>query len=198
MAKKEDPSAPSAAEITRMSGVHAHLALPEPDAKTKAELTQLDKTFMGRKVHRTQKFDDQSIARFLGHYALYGRKGDASRYAGVHYTTMLRHVNEDENLGQLLLEAHELYLNRLETEAYRRAVDGVLEPVIGGKDPEIVTYVRRYSDKLLELLLKKADPTGYGNRESKVSVNVNTGVLIAPVATTAEDTYLPIEDIDVL
>lgn len=193
-----DPAAPDAADLERMEVIHAHLAIPEPDPEVAAKLTLLDKTFMGKPVSRNVKFDDKAAARYLAHYAMTGRKGDSARYAGVHYVTVLRWLEDHEDFGQLCLEAHELWLNTLEREMYRRGVEGVLEPVVAGKDPEIVTYIRKYDSMLLAMLAKKADPTGYGNREASVSVNVNTGVLVAPTQTTPETTYLPIEDVDVV
>lgn len=47
----------------------------------------------------------------------------------------------------------------LEQEAYRRAVEGVEEPVYQGG--ELVGTVRRYSDKLLEFLLRGRRPQVY-------------------------------------
>lgn len=47
----------------------------------------------------------------------------------------------------------------LEDEARRRAVDGVDEPVFQGG--ELVGHVRRYSDRLLEFLLRGRRPTVY-------------------------------------
>lgn len=193
-----DPAAPDPADLEHMSAIQHHLMIPEPDPEVAAKLTALDKTFMGKPVPRNVKFDDKAAARYLAHYAMTGRKGDSARYAGVHYVTVLRWLEDHEEFGQLCLEAHELWLNTLEREMYRRGVEGVLEPVVAGKEPEIVTYVRKYDSMLLAMLAKKADPTGYGNKDASVQVNVNTGVLVAPAATTAETTYLPIEDVDVV
>ena len=159
-----------------------------PDKRTK--------TFMKKAVVAQRKFDDAAASRFLGFYATTGRKGDSARAAGVSYNVVRHWEVNDDDFGELVLEAHQDWLNRLEREAYRRGVEGVLEPVVAGKDPEIVTYVRKYSDKLLELLMKKADPTGYGNKQTDVQVNVNTGVLVAPVSTNEETTQLTIEDIE--
>lgn len=195
-----DPAAPDPKVLEEMAEIHAHLAIPEPDEETKSQLTVLDKTFMGSKVeHRNQKFDDRAAARFLAYYAMTGRKGDAAHYAGVHYVTVLRWLENSEDLGQLLIEAHELWLNRLEREMYRRGVEGVLEPVVAGKDPEIVTYVRRYDSKMLELLAKKADPTGYGGKGAgmELNVNVQTGVMVVPQAPdTIEGLGFPIDDVE--
>jgi len=154
------------------------------------------KTFMGKPVVEQRRFDDKAAARYLGHYAATGRKGDAAKAAGVSYNVIRHWEVNDEDFGQLCLEAHEEWLNVLEREAFRRAVEGVLEPVVAGKDATIVTYVKKYDTKLLELLMKKADPTGYGNRQADVNVNVQTGVLVAPAQHTEADSPLAIEDIE--
>lgn len=155
------------------------------------------KTFMQRPCVRQRKFDDRAAALYLGYYALTGRKGDSAVASGVSYSTVNRWYKENDVFAELCHDAHQEWLNILEREAYRRGVEGVWEPVVGGKDPVIVTYVKKYSDRLLEKLMNKADPEGYGNRASTdVNVNVNTGVLRVPEPTTIEGTAIPIEDVD--
>lgn len=166
-----------------------------PGADLKTESNRLVKTWFGEACAPNRKFDDKAASRYLGFYARTGRKADAAHYAGVSYMTIRRWELADETFGQCCMEAHEVYLSHLEREAHRRAVEGWLEPVVAGKDPQIVTYVRKFSDRLLELLMKKADPSGYGNREA-VTVNVNTGVLHAPMPTDEGTTSLPIEEVE--
>jgi hypothetical protein len=59
--------------------------------------------------------------------------------------------------------AKEMAADRLEEEAWRRAVDGVEEPV-GFYRGEPGAYVRRYSDTLLIFLLKGLRPEKYRER----------------------------------
>lgn len=159
-----------------------------PDTRTK--------TWKNKPVVEQRRFDDRAAAKFLGYYAATGRKAASAKAAGVSYNTVRAWEVHDEDFGTLVMEAHQEWLEHLEREAFRRGVEGVLEPVVAGRDPEIVTYVRKYSDKLLELLMKKADPTGYGNRGSEVNVSVKTGVLVAPAPTTRESTPLTIEQVE--
>ncbi len=159
-----------------------------PDRRTK--------TFMKKPVTAQRKFDDRAVGRFLGYYAATGRKAASAKAAGVSYSVVRHWEVTDDDFGELVVEAHQEWLESLEREAFRRGVEGVLEPIVAGKDPEIVTYVRKYSDKLLEMLMKKADPTGYGNRDASVQVNVNTGVLRVPEPTTIEGTALPVEEVE--
>ena len=193
MSKKPRP-ATSADSLPVTSASIEHLEGPEvtdqdlPDNRTK--------TFMNKSVVAQRKFDDKAAARFLAFYATTGRKAASANAAGITYGCVRYWEVNDDNFGELVLDAHQCWLESLEREAFRRGVEGVLEPVVAGKDPEIVTYVRKYSDKLLELLMRKADPTGYGNRGTDVNVNVKTGVLVAPAGQTLESTPLSIEDVE--
>jgi len=151
--------------------------------------------WFGQIVDRRDRiFDDEAAAKFLEFYSRSGRKADASLYAGCTLGTVIKWENENQLFRELVQEAHAIYLNMLEAEALRRGAEGVLEPIVAGKDPEIVTYKRVFSDKLLEGLLKKADPAGWGQKDG-MTVNVQTGVLVAPEQLTSENDPLPVEDI---
>ena len=151
---------------------------------------------MGTPLGHSGKIDDAMLDRFLMNYALTGRKYSSAEAAGFSASALNAIERQDEEFAERVQMAKQMHLEGLERELHRRAVEGVLEPIVAGKDPQIVTYVRKYSDKLLELALRKADPVGYGNRDANVSVNVNTGVLVAPTATTEEGSILTIEDVD--
>ena len=153
------------------------------------------KRWNGKKVVPQRKFDDKCAARFLANYAMTGRKGDSAIAAGISYSTVRAWEVTDDGFQALILDAHEEFVNRLEREMYRRGVEGVEEPVYAGKDGDLVGYQTKFSDKLLELLVKKADPSGYGNKEA-IQVNVNTGVLLAPPPVTEETTTLIIEEVE--
>lgn len=168
---------------------------PENDIAT--EITV--RTWMGEPIEPNQsmrKLDDSSLARFLKHYAQHGRKGHACQAAGVSYHTFQRNLMEDKRVAALVEEARQIHLSNLEAAAYERAVDGV-EQDIFDKDGNVIGTKVVYSDKLLELLLKKADPNGYGNGDgTNINVNVKTGVMVAPAGTTIENTPLKIEDVE--
>lgn len=144
---------------------------------------------------KNRVFDDVAACKYLEYYSRSGRKADAAIYAGVTIATINSWEGVNVEFRDLGDEAHHLYLSMLEREMLRRGVTGVLKPIVAGKDPEIVTYERQFSDKLLEMLARKADPVGYGGRDS-VNVNVHAGVLVAPGGVTEENTPLPIEDVE--
>lgn len=152
------------------------------------------KKWFGEPVRRGQKFDDVAACKYLEYYSRSGRKADAAIYAGVTIATICKWEGENTEFRDLADQSHQLYLSMIEREMLRRGVVGTLKPIVAGKDPEIVTYEREFSDNLLAMLAKKADPAGYGGRDG-VNVNVHAGVLVAPGGVTEENTPLPIEDV---
>jgi len=100
-------------------------------------------------------------AAFLAAFAELGNVTGAAEAAGVHRQ---RHWEwlKDPGYADRFADAQEQAVERLETEARRRAIVGVEEPVYqGGK---LVGGVRKYSDTLLIFLLKGARPERYRER----------------------------------
>lgn len=113
----------------------------------------------------------------LGNTGLHYRSASTSRLS-YHWIKRLR---ADEDFVRWEEEAMEKYRDSIVEEAHRRAVFGVDEPIIGGKDKDqIITTVRRYSDRLMEILLKRHIPEFREKWEGEVKVT--GGVLVAPVA----------------
>lgn len=92
----------------------------------------------------------------------------------------------DPEFREACAEAEEAWLDKVEGEAYRRAVHGYDEPVIqGGKvvlDPSVPVgetprpfKIRRYSDSLLALVLKGRRREVYGER-TQVDATVRADV----------------------
>lgn len=75
------------------------------------------------------------------------------------------------------------HVEQLEAEADRRALEGVLEPVVSGG--QVVAWRRRYSDTLLMFRLKALRPETYRERtETKIAAKVE---LDPPRAITIEE-----------
>jgi hypothetical protein len=100
----------------------------------------------------------------------------AARAAAVSTETVYQHRKADEAFAQAWAEAYAAYCDRLEMEAYRRAVDGVDEPVY--QQGELVGVVRKYSDALLTLKLKRHRPEQYRER---VQADINANVTVRPI-----------------
>ena len=127
-----------------------------------------------------------SQTTFLGAYAECGHVREAARAANIHPSTHYRWLaNGDEYCEQFRIAQIEA-ADGLESEARRRAVEGVrrykfnrngepiLHPVTGGPYYELV-----YSDALLITLLKANLPAKYGDRvESKHTGSAETKILV--------------------
>ena len=107
---------------------------------------------------------DLDWAKFLTTLAETGNLKLACRAADCSRSVAKRHYEGDPAFAAAWNEAMEEAADGLEAEAFRRAVNGVEEPVLSmGKvviDPatDKVMTVRKYSDKLLELLLRACNP----------------------------------------
>lgn len=110
------------------------------------------------------KFGDKEKMLFLDILSLHGNKSRACRAAGISLSTMKRHLKEDEAFAEAVEECIESVADELETEAMRRAVEGVEEKIYYG-DKEIGTKTV-YSDGLLKTLLVAAKKEKYSKNET--------------------------------
>ena len=93
-----------------------------------------------------------------------GNRTQAAKVAGIGRTTPYDPGwSQDTALQSALAQAQEAAADLLESEAYRRAVDGVNEPV-GWYQGRAGGMIRRYSDVLLIFLLKGLRPEKYKDR----------------------------------
>lgn len=106
---------------------------------------------------------------------------EAALAAGVGRTTIFNWRSEDPEFAAAWLEAVEEGVDRLEAEAYRRAVEGVARPVFQGG--ECVGHVQEYSDNLLTLMIKGRRPGVY-NTERHLHAGGDGG----PIQTQADVT----------
>lgn len=92
----------------------------------------------------------------------------------------------DAAFEEAFQEACEAAGDMLESEAVRRAVEGVRKPV--WFKGEIVGHEVVYSDSLLTTLLKASKPDKYADRQKQeTNINVKVGVAVIPMATKRED-----------
>lgn len=131
-------------------------------------------------AHGPSKFDEAAQERFLNHLRMTGRKMDAAKAAGLRYETIRHYINKNIfQLADRVEEAMNDYRDLVEAEIHRRAIEGVPEPLLGGKDRDkIVTYVQRYSDRLLEFHARRHIPEY--RQAQQVDVNVRGGVIAVP------------------
>src|SRR5690606_19659160 len=120
-------------------------------------------------------------SRFLYKYALTGKITIAAAYAGVVRSRHNQWKRSDPEYLEKFEAAHEAWIERLEMEAERRALQGVKKPVGFYKGVHGGTYVTEYSDRLLEKLLEGNAPEKYGQKvEAKgLLANLDFGKLPA-------------------
>lgn len=136
-------------------------------------------------------FNDERKLIFLREFATSGLVGASAIRAGVSDDTVRNHRDPkkavyDPEFAEAYERAQSIFREGLVSEAYRRAVEGWLEPVY--QKGECVGEVRRYSERLLEMLLKRFDPAF----RDKAAVDVNVaqgGVLVVPSANQTPEEW---------
>lgn len=145
---------------------------------------KLPPEFQARKARLEKKdLTSKHVDRYLAYLEMSGLKYKSSAAAGFSYE-WLKRLRADPTFSALEEAALESYRDSLCREAHRRAVEGVDEPVIGGKDKDrVVAVIRKYSDRLLELMLKRHIPEFREKWEGEVKVT--GGVLVAPASAAS-------------
>lgn len=125
------------------------------------------------------KIVQQKKKLMLAAIAESGNIGKAAAAAGISRNCHYNWMQADKAYAKAVDEAFDDAVDLLETEAKRRAYEGVEEPVYqGGKQ---VGTIRKYSDTLLIFLMKGARPEKYRDRqqiEQTVSGSVTLNVVI--------------------
>jgi len=130
-------------------------------------------------------FDERTQESYLKIYALTGRVHDTARSLEISPGQISALRRKDPEFDRKCKEAYGLYQDRLEEEALNRAVIGWEEPVyFQGK---VVGTVRKKSDRILELMLKKAIPS-YRDKAA-AEVNMTGGVLVVPAVSPDAETW---------
>jgi len=137
--------------------------------------------------------NDAKKRRWLEGYGHFGTKSEAHMYAGISNTTFYLWTDEtypvprypewtgkyyDHDFTLAVPIAYVAFQDRVEGEMRRRGIEGWEEPVFGkgeGRDAgtEVVGTIRRYSDRMLELLGKKVNPL-FKDRPPEINVDART------------------------
>lgn len=132
------------------------------------------------------KFDDDAKERFLDMFSKTSRVMMSADAAGISLQTVRDHIKNDPDFAEAYEEAKERYRDRCHEQADKLMFEGVDQPLLGGKDKDqIITYVTKYSEGLLQMELKRVDPS-YKDR-SEIEHKGGGGVLIAPAGMSPED-----------
>ncbi len=131
-------------------------------------------------------------AAFLTAFARYGNVMRACQESGAIRRRVYDWRSTDERFGADFESARAEAVEHLENEAYRRAVEGVAEPVYQGGGQ--VGTVTKFSDSLLTLLLKANAPDKYRERSSVEHTGKDGG----PISYRADLTKLSDEELGAL
>lgn len=132
-----------------------HAGAPLPDHPVANYLfKRIDKRFGIRKLTEAKAW------AFLGHVMQTGNLTVSARKVGVHLHSIYQAAKFNPRFKEALALAKAEAVANLEEEARRRAMDGVEEPVF--YQGEEVGTVRKYSDRLMEILLEAHKPKKYG------------------------------------
>lgn len=100
---------------------------------------------------------------YLCYLCVLGNRSRAALAAGVNRITAWTWCREDENFNAAYNNCMKVAAELHEDEMFRRASEGVLEPVFQGG--QLVGSVRKFSDVLLIFSLKGAMPDKYADRQ---------------------------------
>lgn len=146
---------------------------------------QVKKKFLARNPY---KFTLKVQLVFCEHLAILGRVTHAARAAGISPLTVKALEKNSPEFAEMVGLAQMEYRDKVAQEVYRRAIEGWDEPIIGGKDKDrIVAYVRKFSDKLLELEAKRVD-SGYREKQT-LNVGQSGGVIVINQAPTEKEPW---------
>jgi len=122
---------------------------------------------------------DRAREMFLAKFRECCNVSESARHAGVARTTVNRWRVEMPEFAAAWADAEQDAIDRLEREAWRRAVDGYDEPVV--HQGVVVDSFKKYSDKMLEILLKGHKPEKYVERKQiEHSGSIGLEGLVAP------------------
>ncbi|RIV79561.1 terminase [Pelagerythrobacter aerophilus] len=129
-----------------------------------------------RKQRRTSR-TDRARETFLATLAETCNVSEAARTAGIGRSTAYEWRDEDEAFAAAWDEAEQEAADKLEREAWRRAVEGTDKPVTF--QGVITATYKEYSDKMLEILLKAHRPEKFTDR-SKVEHSGEMQINVLP------------------
>lgn len=131
-----------------------------------------------RAVRPYRKASATARAKFLRALTRTGNVTHSARHAGISTRNIYAYAKKNTRFANKMAEAKELYAASLEAEALRRGRDGYAKEVY--QNGELVGFETRYSDRLLETMMRAADPDKYGKQTVTLEGNENN-----PVAMTA-------------
>lgn len=140
---------------------------------------------MNKKKEETQKLSRRETTKkrrqdaFLKEFKICATVTHAAKLANIGRQTHYDWLRKDEEYQAAFAEAEVAATDALISEARRRAIQGVEEPIL--YKGEVVKTIKKYSDTLLIFLLKGALPEVYRERyelrggDKPIGLNVDPG-----------------------
>lgn len=157
----------------------------EPTAAEKRARAKLNQENFRTKLQAAKvKFDDKQKTVYLNHLAKTGRKAMSAKAAGVCLQTVLDHRENDPEFNEAVENALAMYADKVHQLA-ERLMEGVDEPIIGGKDKDaIVAFKKVHATNLVAMELRRTNPE-YKERQ-EIDLKSAGGVLVAPADKSPE------------
>lgn len=133
-----------------------------------------------------QPMNDAQKTLFLISLRETGLEATSARAAGVRMAAVKRAYEEDAAFAEECQDAMDLWADRLEEEARRRAVEGVEKGIY--YQGALVAHEQQYSDTLLAKLLTGRRPQVFGDKKEI------TGAGGGPIQVIIEDVLTEDED----
>lgn len=143
--------------------------------------------FSGHRSHTELADDPVAQELICRNFAKMGRIVAACAVSNVAPNTVKALMLKDPDFRARLQHAGQVYASRVLAEVQRRAIHGVTKPVF--YKGEIVGTVQEYSDRLLEIELRRADPevrAMLDGPKSQTTVNVNSSSVTNILATSPD------------
>lgn len=125
-----------------------------------------------RKSAMAMDVDPGQLREFLLRLATTGNASLACKDTGLSYKLMHWRKRVDPEFAEDYELSRRVASDILEHEAYRRGVVGIDKPIVAGG--EVVGSIREYSDRLLELLIKRNDERDR-KRQAVLDINLGSG-----------------------
>ncbi len=120
----------------------------------------------------TNPFTEELIVPYLEALEKTGQYIRAADAVQVQYKETVAYRKENPEFQELCNEAMERFSSQFIDAARNRAVDGWKEPIVGGRERnEIVAHKINYSDRLLELFLKRSPSGAFTDKQEVVIVD---------------------------
>lgn len=141
-----------------------------------------------------EKFSGDAKAKFLDHFSKFGLKGDAAKAAGVCTQTVNNHIKSDAVFAAAVVECKQWRADRIETQAWHVAIEGVKKPIIGGPDKDqVVAHEIVYATNILAMMMKQSNPEY--KEKSEIDLNhAGGGVMLMPAGLTPEQFKQQMDD----